>query len=190
MSEAGGGGETADVVPQLSGLLLAEETVSGLLDAIVNLAVAAVDGLAGASVSLVLRDGERLETTSASSEAIRHVDQAQYAIRAGPCVEAIRTGQEVQLAMPTARWPEFGERATHAGARSVWSLPLVVRDRTTGALNLYSRRAQGWEQPVAGTARGLAGQATVVLANAVALMSAQLANQHLQAALESRDVIG
>jgi hypothetical protein len=39
MSEPGaGGGATPEFVPELAGLLLSEETVSGLLDVIVNLA--------------------------------------------------------------------------------------------------------------------------------------------------------
>ena len=131
-----------------------------------------------------------METTSSSSEAIRHIDEVQYRDSAGPCVEAIRTGQEVRLILPTDRWPDFGDQATQAGMRSVWSLPLTVRDRTTGALNLYSDQPDGWQPAVGGPARALARQAAVVLANAATLMSAQLANEHLQDALESRDVIG
>ena len=105
-------------------------------------------------------------------------------------MEAIRTGQEVTVAIPSPAWAAFSEGAAQAGVRTVWSLPLRVRQRTTGALNLYATVAESWEDPAAGAARGLARQASVVLANAAALMSTQLTNQHLQEALESRDLIG
>lgn len=178
------------MLPELAGLLLGEESVRGLLDVIVNLAPSAVGGVDGASVSLVVREGRQLETANASSELIRAVDEAQYQGREGPCVEAIRTGAEVKISFPGDRWPVFAERARGAGVRSVHSLPLHVRDRTTGALNLYSMSVDALEDGAVEAARALAAQASVVLANASALMSAELANQHLQEALASRDLIG
>jgi GAF domain-containing protein len=191
MSEPGAaGGATPEFVPELAGLLLSEETVSGLLDVIVNLAVSGVEGVAGASVSMVVGDGVQLETSNASSAVIRDIDEAQYDGGGGPCVEAIRTGQEVSVAIPNTVWAAFSDGAAEAGVQSVWSLPLRVKERTTGALNLYSRVGETWEESAAGAARGLAHQAAVVLANAAAMMSTQLTNQHLQEALASRDLIG
>ena len=69
MSDADtGGGYRRISWPELAGLLLSEETVSELLDLIVNLAVSGVEGVTGASVSMLVGDGEQLETTNASSE--------------------------------------------------------------------------------------------------------------------------
>lgn len=190
MRGADAGAQTAEFLPELAGLVLSEETVSGLLDLIVNLAVSSVEGVAGASISMLVGDGEQLETTNASSEMIREVDEAQYQDRAGPCVEAILTGEEVTVAIPVPAWSAFSDGAVQAGVRTVWSLPLRVHQRTTGALNLYATVAESWEDPAAGAARGLARQASVVLANAAALMSSELTNQHLQEALQTRDLIG
>ena len=155
----------------------------------VNLAVSGLVSLQGASVSLVTGHPERLETTSATSELIRVVDEAQYEGDGGPYVEAIRTGQEVTMQLPADRWPLFAAQAAQAGVRSVWSLPLQVRERTTGALNLYSIVSEPRRDPAASVARALARQAAIVLANADR-MTAVLANQHLRDALESRDLIG
>jgi GAF domain-containing protein len=105
-------------------------------------------------------------------------------------VEATRTGQEITVVIPSSVWPHFSEQAGQAGVQSVWSLPLNLRDRTTGALNLYSTTRRSWDDPAAGAARGLARQAAVVLANATTLMTVQLRNQQLQQAVESRDLIG
>jgi GAF domain-containing protein len=176
-------------------LLGALETYgAGLLDVIVNLAVATVPGVDAASVSLVAHDGKRLGTTSATSAGVRVADEAQYRPAGGPSVEAIRTGAEVAVSLPAPRWAAFSAIAADLGFCSVWAFPLSLRHRTLGALNLYSRTEHNNDDEARSAARSaaraLAGQAAVVLANASTLMSAELSNRHLRDALESRDVIG
>jgi GAF domain-containing protein len=172
-------------------LLGALETYgAGLLDVIVNLAVATVPGVDAASVSLVAHDGKRLGTTSATSAGVRVADEAQYRPAGGPSVEAIRTGAEVAVSLPAPRWAAFSAIAADLGFCSVWAFPLSLRHRTLGALNLYSRTEHNNDDEARSAARALAGQAAVVLANASTLMSAELSNRHLRDALESRDVIG
>ncbi len=171
-------------------MVLSEQTVPGLLDVIVNLAVTTVPRVDAASVSLVVHDGERLETTSATTLAVRAADEAQYRCGGGPCVEAIRTGAEVAVPLPVRRWPGFSSVAGELGFSSVWSFPLRPRDKTLGALNLYSKAGHRNDRQTWLAARALAGQAAVVLANASTLVSVEMANRHLRDALESRDVVG
>lgn len=190
MKPPGDGGDALNVGGELAGLLLSEETVDGLLETIVTLATKVVAGIDGASVSLVMRDGRHLETTDASSASVRAIDESQYETGEGPSVEAIRCSREVNVAIPARRWPRFSREAAEGGIRSVFSLPLRVQGRTTGALNLYSTGSGGLEVPAQEAARVLAGQAAVVLANAATLKSAELANRHLREALATRDVIG
>ena len=156
---------------------------------ILDLAISAIDEVNGSSISLMRPNGH-LETTSASSKTIRVVDEAQYHDQKGPCVEAIKTGHEVTITLPAEKWPEFSERALQAGMRSVHSFPLQIRDQTTGALNLYSRHATAIERSQVAAARSLATQAATVLANAAALTTAELTNEHLERALTNRDLIG
>ncbi len=177
-------------IPELTGLLLSEQSVAGLLELIVNVAVSAVSDVDAASVSLLVGPNKRFETANATSPLVRDVDRVQYDGEAGPCVEAIRTGAEVTLDVTGDRWPDFEERAAAIGVRSVWSLPLQVRGMTTGALNLYSTGAEAWFDSAADTARSLAGHAAVVLANAAELTSAELTNGHLNDALVGRTTIG
>jgi GAF domain-containing protein len=171
-------------------LVLSEQTVPGLLDVVVDMAVTAVTGVDAASVSLVVHDSGRLETRNASSVAVRAADEAQYRYSGGPCVEAIRTGTEVAVPLPVPRWAAFSAVAGRLGFCSVWSLPLRLGDKTLGALNLYSTAARAGHPRSRPAARALAGQAAVVLANASTLMSARLANRHLLQALDDRDVVG
>ncbi|MBV9820394.1 MAG: GAF and ANTAR domain-containing protein [Solirubrobacterales bacterium] len=174
--------------PELAGLLLSEQTVSELLAMIVGLAISTIEDVDGSSISLMSPNG-RLETTSASSQEIRLVDTTQYQDEQGPCVEAIKTGREVVVALPIGQWPRFSDRAQQAGMRSVHSFPLRVRDRVTGALNLYSTSVTSIE-PRTDAARSLAHQAATVLANAAALATAEMTNEQLQQALATRDLIG
>jgi GAF domain-containing protein len=177
-------------LPELAGLPLSEQTVSDLLDMVVALAVSAVEGVDEASVSVLVSEGHRFETANASSALVRAVDEAQYQQADGPCVEAIRSGQEVPINLPAERWPHFSGQAVRAGMASVWSLPLKAGDRTTGALNLYSKGDRLWDGPAAAVARALAAQGGVVLANATSLAGSELVNRQLELALDSRDVIG
>jgi GAF domain-containing protein len=174
----------------LARLLLSEETVSGLLDLVVRISTAVVPGVQGASISLVLAESDRLETSTASSPGFRALDEAQYEGEEGPCVEAIRTGQEVRISLPTDRWPAFAAPARQAGVSSVLSLPLQVQNHVTGALNLYSTDGAGVSETGGRVARALADQAAVVLANAAALANAEGAKQLLEEALNTRDLVG
>jgi hypothetical protein len=178
-------------LPGLAWLLLSEQTVSDLFDVIVNVALLAVTGVNGASVSVLIGDRPWFGTTNASSAKVRAIDEAQYERTEGPSIEAILMSQEVGVGVPTSRWPQFSEQAVLAGMLSVWSLPLTFAERTTGALNLYSAAGQPWSSTTARAARRLGGQAAIVLANAVRLASAELANHHHRHhALEDGDVIG
>jgi hypothetical protein len=183
-------GTPAPFRTELAALLLAEETVPGLLEVIVGLAVPTVPGVDAASVSLVVHHGKQLQATGAGPPAVRAADQVQYEHGGGPCLQAIRTGQEVAVSLPAPQWAAFSAAAGALGFASVRSLPLRVRDKTLGALNLYSLSGHSPDGYALTAARALAGQAAVVLVNASTLMSARLANRHLLDALESRDVIG
>ena len=122
---------------------------------------------------------------------IRHIDQAQYQDRAGPCVQAILTGEETTVHHPGPDWTTFSDEAAQAGVRSVWSLPLSVRERTTGALNLYSTTETDLGGPRhRSRAEAWPARLRSCWPTPPPLMSTQLTNQHLQEALASRDLIG
>ena len=74
--------------------------------------------------------------------------------------------------------------------RSMLSTPLRVRDRTLGALNLYSRAEGTYGLAEVAHAQTFADHAAVVLSNAMAYTTAEKANGQLQEALVTRSVIG
>jgi hypothetical protein len=83
-------------------------------------------------------------TTNAVSDLI---EQLQYTLGEGPCVDAFRTDRPVaepDLAHPaTARWLAFAPPAVEAGALAVFGFPLQVGAIRLGALNLYRDRPGG-----------------------------------------------
>jgi hypothetical protein len=81
---------------------------------------------------------------SASDQVSRLVEDLQYTLGEGPCVDAYRQDQvitEPDLADPaTPRWLAFTPRALRAGVRAVFGFPLQVGTVRLGALNLYRDR--------------------------------------------------
>lgn len=80
-------------------------------------------------------------TTDGVSETI---EQLQYALGEGPCVDAYHQDRPVlepDLVDPsTPRWPAFAGPAIDAGVRAVFGFPLQVGAARLGALNLYRDR--------------------------------------------------
>ena len=104
---------------------------------------AEVTATSGAGIMLMSGDAPRgsVCTTDAVSALI---EQLQYELGEGPCVDAHRDGlpvSEPDLAAPaTPRWAAFTAPAVAAGAGAVFGFPMHVGAVRLGALNLYSRR--------------------------------------------------
>lgn len=183
----------ASPVVELGDVLFGEQTLDAVLDLVVSLACSGVTRADWVSVSLVSKAvPDRFETRSATSEGVRDVDATQYSTGQGPCVEAIRTGQNVHVVLneEVQRWPDFVRDATEMGAASVLSTPLYARESVIGSLNIYSSEASPFGADDQELALAFAGHASVVLANAAAFMTRDLVNHQLQEALASRDLIG
>jgi GAF domain-containing protein len=174
-------------VSGLTHVVVPNENLDATLQRVADLALHEVDDCDLAGITL-LRDGKPVTAVFTDPEA-PDIDTAQYASGSGPCLDAFRTGQVLQIA-DTAdddRWPEFCTRAAAAGVRSTLSLPLVVGDASLGALNLYSRAANGFSEHA--TALVFAAQAAVVLANSQAYWAAHHLSSQLEIALSSRAAI-
>lgn len=190
VAEASGGSpEVTASLAQLAGLVLSEKTVDAVLELLVSLGASSIPHTDAASVSVV-RTGH-FETSNATSQEVRVVDERQYRRGQGPCVEAIRSGRRhnVVVARELGRWPDFAAAALAAGFKATLSTPLQAQDRILGALNLYSRSEDAFGETEAEQAGRFAQHAAAVLANAIDLTRAEKVNQQLQEALRSREVI-
>jgi len=99
-----------------------------------------IAGVTGAGVMLM--SGEIPGGSLCTSDEVSHlIEELQYTLGEGPCVDAYRQDTvvaEPDLADPVVRrWPVFSPAAVRAGARAVFGFPLRVGTVRLGALNLY-----------------------------------------------------
>jgi len=97
-------------------------------------------GVNGAGVMLMSGDIPR-GSLCTTDEVSYLIEELQYTLGEGPCVDAYRRDQvvaEPDLADPVMRrWPAFTPPALRAGVRAIFGFPLRVGTVHLGALNLY-----------------------------------------------------
>ncbi|WP_261555713.1 GAF and ANTAR domain-containing protein [Frankia tisae] len=112
--------------------------------------LAAADGLCRACVSLlgvdgaavsVVRDGASTGTFGSSGALSRRLDELQFTLGEGPCLDAVREGRpalvpDLTLTAET-RWPMFAGAVMAVGVRAVFALPVVLAGAPIGALDLF-----------------------------------------------------
>jgi hypothetical protein len=102
-----------------------------------------VTGMSGAGIMLMAGDIPRGSVCTSDSVSDR-IEQLQYMLGEGPCIDAYHQDQPVlepDLAAPASvRWPAFSGAATDAGVAAVFAFPLRVGAVRLGALNLYRDR--------------------------------------------------
>jgi transcriptional regulator with GAF, ATPase, and Fis domain len=137
-----------------------------------------------AGISVV--DSREIRTLAATSQALRRIDELQFALAEGPCLDALRDHQMVGAIDVGAdlRWPHWGPRvAEDVGVHSALSFRLFSRDETLGALNLYAHDVGSFDHEDALDGELLAAHASSVLATV-------LRESQLPIALEQRTVLG
>ncbi len=176
-------------IAELTFLLIDEEPLEATLDRVMRLAADNIRGVDLSGVSL-MREG-KVETAVCTDQEAAEIDFVQYETGVGPCLDAFRHRQVTRIESTTddELWPEFSQGAADHGVLSTLSLPLVVRDEAIGALNLYSRAADGFDEQDEQLGIRFAQQASVALANAQTYQSAHRLTRELNEALASRAVI-
>jgi GAF domain-containing protein len=162
------------------------DLLTGLADRCVNLL-----GVSAAGVMLASPAGG-LGLVASSSEAMRLLELFEIQAQQGPCLDAFRTGQYVayeDLEAGSGRWPSFSAAALGAGFRSVFAMPLRLRETTIGALNLFNVTPAPVEEADVIVARAFADLAALSIVQHRASAEAQRLNEQLSAALTSRVVI-
>ncbi len=141
---------------------------------------------------IMLAVNGQLQVAASSSQAMRLLELFEVQHDEGPSVDCLRGGIPIgceQLSTAADRWPAFTMEALHAGIGSVFALPMRLRERTIGSLNLLRHRTGSMSTADLTTAQALADVATIgILQHRIAAESQLLAEQ-LQGARQSRVVI-
>ena len=164
-----------------------------VVELLTNLTDRCVEVLDVAAAGLLLADpsGE-LRVVASSSEAMHTLELLELQSAEGPCFECFHTGKPSVNTALTAidqPWPRFGPSALAAGFVSVSALPMRLRGRTIGALNLFRSDAGALSERDQVAAQAFADVATIGILQNRAVEEAQTVNDQLTAALNSRVII-
>ena len=175
---------------ELADTLVAEFDVVELLTLLADRCVEVLD-VEAAGLMLVAPDGD-LRVMASSSETMRVLELFELQSQEGPCLDCYRTGEPVvnqNLATVNGRWPRFAPEALAAGFHSVHALPMRLRGSVIGALNLFHAREGEMAPADVEAAQALADVATIGILQHRAALEAQVLNEQLNHALNSRVVI-
>ncbi|MEV7548094.1 GAF and ANTAR domain-containing protein [Amycolatopsis sp. NPDC089917] len=148
-----------------------------------------------AAGATILNEVGQVDYLTASDEVCRRLEQDQFELDEGPCVDSTRSGE---VLFPTTlhppgdgarRWPRFVPLALRAGIIRVAAVPLRAGDHTLGAVNLMSASRAAPTSRDLGLAQVLADAAGAWLSQRRALQTKDEIVDQLQAALNGRIVI-
>ena len=168
---------------ELSGELMSQ-TGDVTFERVVHRAVEVVPGADHCGI-ILRKKGGKADTVAATGEVVHEVHAAQFDLGEGPCLDA--TFEQENCGVPDlreeSRWPRWVPVALEHEVRGVVAIRLHSARETLGALNLYSRTPGALDADNVDIALIFAAHATE------ALSKARLVS-NLQAALESRHLIG
>jgi len=182
-------GLTPAALAELAGLLMSTTSFEDLMQSVADLAGRAVP--AASTCGITLSENGHVITVASADALARLLDEQQYELDTGPCLEALRTARVVtadDLSTET-RWDGYPALAVAHGVRSVLSSPLLVNERPIGALNLYAETAHAFDEDSQVAAAQLTALAAATATAAMRHYDELTLTDHLRTALSSRSVI-
>jgi GAF domain-containing protein len=164
-----------------------------VIDVLTILADRSVEAIDVDAAGVLLNSPEgALQFIASSSESIRTLELFQIQSDEGPCVDCCRSGSAIvnhALEDSILQWPRFTPMAIARGFRSVHCLPMRLRGRTIGALNLFRTEQGPLSDEDVVVAQGLADVATIAIIQHGSTLDALTLNDQLSHALNSRVII-
>jgi GAF domain-containing protein len=178
-----------DALRALAGVILRDRDLPDILAEITGIATKAIPGAEATSITLVRDD--RGFTAAHDGQLALDADELQYARGYGPCLDAGRTGLLMHVRDMTTeeRWPDYAAAVVSKGVISSLSVPLPFQGATIGALNVYAKHPDAFDETSEQIGTEVASFVAVAVANAESYATtADLAHQ-MQQAMASRSVI-
>jgi transcriptional regulator with GAF, ATPase, and Fis domain len=172
---------------ELARALRSQRTSLATLQHVVRATAELVEHCDDVAVTVARSDGTVETRASLGTGLAEQADQLQQHLREGPVVDRAWDASVVRAVdLPhDGSWPRWGSAVVdQVGVRSVLCVQLFTHeDRELGALQLFSRRAQAFDDLAVDEAYGIAAQAAVAL-------SAVQNHEALQYGLVRRTMIG
>jgi len=175
---------------RLADALVGDYDVVDLMHSLVEESIRLLDASA-AGLLLADLNGE-LQVLASTSEESHLVEVLQQRAGAGPCVDAYISGTVVtisDIATDGGHYPVFQAAALSQGFLSVHAIPMRLRPRTIGALNLFRTTVGELTEEDAAIGQALADVATIGILHERAVRESAIVNEQLQRALNSRVLI-
>ena len=184
--------DTDDVQASLADLQVVTGTrgLPELLGRVAIYAANAIPGAEGAGVTLlpVGRPDHRVEELAASDPFVAQIDEIQYVtVNEGPCISAALKRRTVRSGSLGGEkmWPRFGPQVGRLGIHSALSLPLLLPGQVVGAINVYARGKDVFDDHAQQLGELFVAPAAVAVHNAHILSQALTPAKQLQTALAS-----
>jgi GAF domain-containing protein len=174
--------ELADVMAEVARTLHEPESVDDVLGRLVRVAR---DAIPAEFVGVSIASPKGIRTAAASDPLVTKLDQVQYELSEGPCLDAMRhhTATPVADLRTDNRWPRFGPRAAAAGVVSQMGIEIFRQRSTVGRLNLYASRPNAFDDDTRHAAALFARHAGLALEKSLTITN-------LTEALQTRQIIG
>jgi GAF domain-containing protein len=158
------------------------ESVDDVLGRLVRVAR---DAIPAEFVGVSIASPKGIHTAAASDPLVTKLDQVQYELSEGPCLDAMRhhTATPVADLRTDNRWPRFGPRAVAAGVISQMGIEIFRQGSTVGGLNLYASRPNAFDDDTRHAAALFARHAGLALKKSLTITN-------LTEALQTRQIIG
>jgi GAF domain-containing protein len=163
-----------------------------VIEVLTLLTTRCVELLAAGAAGILLADGDRhLRVIGASTEQIQLLELFQIQNDEGPCLDCFKTGEVVLHSNldTNSPWPLFAAECSSAGFASVCAVPLRLKARTLGCLNMFMAAPGGLTDNDVALAQALADFASLALIQDQATRDAAIREGQLQHALTSRIAI-
>lgn len=185
-SQVTSGPDEATAYASLSKLVYADRPLADTLEKVSVLATQALSETP--EVSLTLIEDERAWTAATSGPEALHLDQRQYDLGSGPCLDAARYGETIKLTIDGSDqpYPAFRQAAQSGGVSHTMSIGLSTGDQVMGAMNIYNSTGRPFSDDSDRIARTFAACAGIVLAHVERYRLAAARAAQLGVALQSR----
>lgn len=179
----------AGAMAELSQLLLDTNSFHDLMVELAELAARTIPAVKTCAITMA--NGGRVITVGAADSLAAQLDEQQYALDEGPCLQALHDRQIVDAPDLSRenRWDGYPQAALSLGIAAIYSSPLIAGERAVGVLNLYADHLNAFDD----VSRQLTAELVTVTALAIAATLRNYGDitltDQLQEALNSRSII-
>ncbi len=173
-------------------LLLETHDLESFLNALTHITAESLSVEGGEVLcGITLRRHKHAGTVASNNALAQRLDEVQYGFGDGPCLSACAEQRIYNIPdiEHESRWAEYFRAIRDSGVRSMLAVPLRLDTGDTAAINLYSMRLHGFDEPAVGRVQSYAEEASTLLNLAVRMAKHRDNEENLRLALASRTTI-